>query len=92
LSCESQGADAAWRVGESEFLPPNLPADSVLLLIERLLLCLCDVAAVEFRHRALLLPDRAIFAMKLVRLLLRDLTFLQLTIDPVVLVSKSVVT
>jgi hypothetical protein len=68
-----------------------LPADGVLLLIERFLLTLGDMAAVDFGHGTLLMAYRAVFTMKLVGLSFRDLAFLQFTIDPVVLVCKPVV-
>ena len=65
---------------------PNLTADRVLLLIERLLLALCDMAVVELRHCALFLANGVIFAVKLVGLLLCDLAFFQFFIDTVILV------
>lgn len=78
---------------DAEPLPslPNLVADSILLLIERLLVGARDVPVVELRHRVLLVADRVIFMMKLIGLLLRDLAFLQFIIDAAVLICEAVV-
>jgi hypothetical protein len=76
---------------QKRILSANLATDSVLLLIERLMLVLCDVTAVKSRHRALLVAYRAVFPMKLFGLLFGDLAFLQLMIDPSVLIRQPVI-
>jgi len=55
-------------------LTANLATDSVLLLIERLLLGLGDVPAIKFSHRAFLVTNGAVFPVKLVSLLFGDLS------------------
>ncbi len=72
-------------------LSANLATDSVLLLIERLMLVLCDVTAIKSRHRALLVAYGAVFPVKLFGLLFGDLAFLQLMIDPSVLIRQPVI-
>src|SRR5204863_4013723 len=69
----------------------DLPADLVLLLVERLLLGLGDVAAVGARHGALFLADGAVLSVQLGRLRLGDLSFLALLMDALVLVREPIV-
>jgi hypothetical protein len=72
-------------------LTANLATDSILLLIERPLLGPGDVPAIEFRHRAFLAPNGVVFPVKLVSLLFADFPFLQLVIDPAVLIRQPIV-
>jgi len=72
-------------------LTANPATDSVLLLIERPLLGLGDVPAIKLSHRALLVPNGAVFPVKLISLLFGDLAFLQLMIDPAVLICQPIV-
>src|SRR5207237_5590579 len=69
----------------------DLLADLVLLLVERLLLGLGDVAAVGARHGALFLADGAVLAVQLGRLRLGELPFLALLMDALVLVGEPIV-
>src|SRR6185437_15906040 len=69
----------------------DLPADLILLLIERALLGLGDVATVRAGHRTLLVADRAILAMQPRSLAAGDLAFLALLVDALVLVGEAVV-
>ena len=63
----------------------NLAADSVLLLIERLLLGARDVAAILAGVEALLLADELVLVMQSVRAAATDLALLELLIDPPIL-------
>jgi hypothetical protein len=49
------------------------------------------VTAIKSRHRALLVAYRAVFPVKLFGLLFGDLAFLQLMIDPSVLIRQPVI-
>jgi hypothetical protein len=49
------------------------------------------VSAIKFSHRAFLVTDGAVFPVKLVSLLFGDLAFLQLMIDPSVLIRQPVI-
>src|SRR5438105_9059316 len=69
----------------------DLLADLVLLLVERLLLGLGDVAAVGARHGALFLADGAVLSVQLGRLRLGELAFLALLVDALVLVGEPIV-
>src|SRR5215468_261287 len=76
---------AAWP------LLADLLADLVLLLVERTLFGLGDVAAIGARHGALFLADRVILGVQLVRLRLGDLTFAALGVDALALMRQTAV-
>lgn len=69
----------------------DLTADRVLLLIERPLVGAGEVPAVESRHCALLVADRAILAMQPARLLPRHLAFADFTMNAAILVLQPVI-
>src|SRR6202165_1856001 len=84
------GARAPAARGQGRLLA-DLLADLVLLLVERLLLGLGDVAVIGARHGALFLADGAVLTVQLRRLRLGDLAFLALLADALVLVGKPIV-
>src|SRR6478672_13172350 len=69
----------------------DLLADLVLLLVERALLGLGDMAAVGARHGALFPADRVILGVQLLRLRLGDLAFAALGVDALALMRETVV-
>ena len=84
----------ACRFVPGRFLPgpvrslADLPADLVLLLVQRLLLGLGDVAAVLRRHGALFLADLVVFAVQLGGLGLAHLALGDFGVDALVLVRQ----
>jgi hypothetical protein len=83
MSIENSGAGAASAA--------DLLAHVVLLLVQRRLLELGDVAAVLARHAPLFLADLVVLRVEPSRPLLRELTFLDLTMDAGVLTVQAVV-
>jgi hypothetical protein len=75
----------------SRALTADLPADRILLQIQRPLFARRDVTIVESRHRAFFLPDRVILAMQLDRLPPRNFTFSVFLIDSPVLIFQPVI-
>lgn len=69
----------------------NLPAHVVFLLVERLLLQRTNVPAILARHVPFFLADLVIFPVKLVGLPLGNIAFLDLVINPLVLVLQTIV-
>jgi len=69
----------------------NLPAHLVFLLVERLLLQRSNVPAILARHVPFFLADLTIFSVKLVGLPVRNLAFLELAINPPVLVLQTII-
>src|SRR5215469_8108290 len=82
---------AAGSVANRVRLLPDLPADLILLLVERALLGLREVAAVGAGHGTLFVADRAILAMQPCGLAPGELAFLALLVDTLVLVGEAVV-
>jgi len=74
------------RFVKQQSLVANLPADSVLLLVERFLIGPGDMAMVEFGHCPLLMSNRPILRMQTLRLSPGYLALPTLGIDPSVLV------
>src|SRR5438876_8565523 len=72
-------------------LAADLLAHVVLLLVQRLLLEPGDVAAVLACHIALFLPDLMVLLVQLIGLLVRQVAFLDLMVDPLVLVVQAIV-
>src|SRR5271157_5811834 len=69
----------------------DLVADPVLLLVERLLLQLRDVAAVLARHRPLFAADLTIVLVQGRRLGFAEISVLHLIVDARILVGQAVV-
>ena len=69
----------------------NLPAHVVFLLVERLLLQRSNVPPILARHVPFFLADLMIFPVKLVGLPLGNIAFLDLVINPLVLVLQTIV-
>src|SRR5579871_5079345 len=88
---EKRSIPSPRRVRVTSGLFPDLPADGVLLLVERALLLLRDVAAVLRCHCALFLADLAVFLVQLGGLALRHLARLHFVLDALVLVIKTAI-
>ena len=69
----------------------DLAAYRVFLLIQGTLLLLGDVPAVLARHVALFVPDLTVFLVQLVRLRRRELAFLHVPVDALVLMRQPIV-
>ena len=79
------------RAAGGTVLLPNLPADCVLLLIERFLIGSRDMAVVEFRHRPFLVSDCSILRVQTLRLSSGYLTLSTLGIDTPVLILQTII-
>jgi histidine ammonia-lyase len=69
----------------------HLLADAVFLAIERVLLALCDVAAIVARRHALLMVDLPIFLVQRHRLLRGQLALLALPVNALALAVQPMV-